>query len=302
MQPFYALRSFRLYIALCGLLAAITGGFSGASAYAELMQTSPGVFQSTDSKVKVIASSGGLFIVSLKTGIPIQQFNIEKLPSEDASHAFVRFAPAKGRNPYSEIVIANSRYPITGNLTLRVGEVSVSVDNSNPYATVKYNDGSPEGEHLLGFYGTTKVIDGKGPLATVLTANQLSKEYRKVIQPYTAVDRSLQFNGKPVEAQTVGVLMDRNHVCLADKAKILTLEQLKTIQAGKSEAQQAQMLEKSFSANKRDNPLRGLLILRGDGKEPMVALHTGRREVYDFRPVKNSLSRHQTVCVLSPMS
>jgi hypothetical protein len=145
MQPFYALRGFRLYIALCGLLAAITGGFGGASAYAELMQTSPGVFQSTDSKVKVIASSGGIFIVSLKTGIPIQQFNIEKLPSEEASHAFVRFAPDKGRNPYSEIVIANSRYPITGNLTLRVGEVSVSVDNSNPYATVKYNDGSPEG-------------------------------------------------------------------------------------------------------------------------------------------------------------
>jgi hypothetical protein len=301
MQPFCARKVFHRSIALLALLAAFFGALGGAMAHAELMQTSPGVFQSTNSKVKVIASSSGLFIVSLKTGIPIQQFNIEKLPREEAAHAFIRFAPEKGRNPYSEIVIANSHYPITGNLTLRVGDVTVSVDNSNPYATVKYNDGSPEGEHLLGFYGTTKVIDGKGPLATVLTANQLNKEYRKVIQPYTAVDTTLQFNGKPVEAQTVGVLMDRNHVCLADKAKVLTLEQLKAIQAGKSEAQQAQMLEKSFSANKRDNPLRGLLILRGDGKEPMVALHTGRREVYDFRPVTNSLSRHQTVCVLSPM-
>ncbi len=292
-------RVFRCVLVRGGVIAAALI-INTVDVRAELLQTAPGVFQSTDSKVKVVAGAMGLFVVHLSKGVPIQEFNVEKLPVEGTAHALVRFSP-ESRNAYSEIVIGESRYPISGNLTLRVGDVTVSVDNTNPYATIKYSDGSPEGEHLLGFYGTTKVIDGHGPLATVLTANQLNEQYRKVVKPYTADGTTLQFNGKPISSQTVGVLMERAHICLKDTTKVLTLAQLKAIQGGKSEVQQAQLLEKFLSANVRDNPLRGLLILRGDGKEPMVALHTGRREVFDFRPVSNSLSRNQTVCVLSPM-
>jgi len=300
MQPLSSFpRVLRRAVVRSSVFAAALIAFC-AHARAELLQTAPGVFQSTDSKVKVVSGPMGLFVVHLSKGVPIQEFNIEKLPVEGTTHALVRFTP-ESRNPYSEIVIGESRYPISGNLTLRVGEVTVSVDNTNPYATIKYSDGSPDGEHLLGFYGTTKVIDGHGPLATVLTANQLNEQYRKVVKPYTAEGTTLQFNGKPLSSQTVGVLMERAHICLKDSTKVLTLAQLRAIQGGKSEVQQAQLLEKFLSANVRDNPLRGLLILRGDGKEPMVALHTGRREVYDFRPVSNSLSRNQTVCVLSPM-
>jgi hypothetical protein len=271
-----------------------------------IQTTSSGVYQTPDGKVKVVLGSNdgaqGIFVSYFQQGIPPQEFNAEKLPTEGASHAFIRFDPS-AEYGFSELVIGEKIYKAVGNFNLAIGDeglVKVNVDNTNPYLSITYRSSEKPGDSLIGFYGLTEVVKGSGNLVAIVTANQLNKDMAKIIKPYTVKENSLWLDDKKVETPAIGLFVKRDHVCLKDSTSLLTLAQLKKIQAAKQEVQQAQLLEGFLKENKTAKPTHNKLVLRADPDSPMILLDMSQN-VYDLRQIKNSFSRN-LVCVLSPLS
>lgn len=278
-------------------------------ASAQFIQTgSSGVYQSANGRTKVMLShrdgAQGIFVAHFKDGIPPQEFNPETAPAKGATHVFIRFDPS-AEHKYSEVLVGERAYKVAGNLNIWLtqnGSVTVNIDNMNPYLTVTYREGGAQGDHLVGFYGMTEVVKGSGSLATILTANQLSPELAKILKPYIAAENVLTLNGKEVSTPSVGLFVTRDHECTRSTppVSILTLAQLKAIQLAKSEAQQAQLLERSLRENQAKSPTLGHMILRAEKSGPMILLNIGTKNIFDMRPIKNSFSK-QRICVLSPI-
>lgn len=275
---------------------------------AQFLQTmSSGVYQSADGHVKVIVGNNdgaqGIFIAHVKNEITPQEFNPEKLPAKDTIHAFISFDPTE-ENGYHRLTIGDKSVKIVGNLTLQLGEaggVSVNIDNTAPYLTITQRGQGKAPETLLGFYGTTPVVQGSGALATILTANQLSPEISKVMKPYDLRADGLFLNGKPVEGPQIGLFIQRDHDCLKPSTSLLTLAQLKQIQSAKGESAQAKLLEQRLRDNQKHPPTQGFLVLRADSGAPVVMLNVTEKNVFDLRGIKNSFSAKK-ICVLSPVS
>lgn len=280
----------------------------GPPCRADFIQTSStGLYQSTDGRTKVIVGANdgaqGIFVAYLKNGIPPQEFNAEKIPMMDASHIFVRF-DATAEIGYSEIMIGDKSYKLSGNATLFLNEeksVSVNIDNTNPYLTITEKGSEKSGDSVLGFYGTTEVVKGTGNVAAILTANQLSGDIARVIQPYAIKEGKLWLNGKEVSTPSVGLFMKHEHECLNSSTALLTLNQLQKIQKIKSEDQRRSVLEHILRENARVVPLRGHLVLRADAKTPVIVLNIRDKNILDLRPIKNAVST-RAICVLSPIS
>jgi hypothetical protein len=276
---------------------------------AQFIQTaSSGVYQSADGHTKVILShkegAQGIFVAHFKEGIPPQELDLETAPQLGTTHVFIKFDPS-AEHQYSEILIGERRYKIAGNLNIWLtpnGSVSVNIDNMNPYLTVTQREGGTSGDHLVGFYGMTEVVKGSGNVATILTANQLSPELAKVLRPYIAAPKSLALNSKDVTTPNVGVFVSREHECIKSpqSVSILTLPQLKSIQALKTESQRAQLLEKHLQQNRLKSPTVGQLILRAEKSGPMILLDIATKNIFDMRAIKNSFSSRK-ICVVSPI-
>jgi hypothetical protein len=298
---FQHLNLLSLYLAL---------GFLSSVAQAEFIMTTPsGVYQSDDGRTKIILShrenSQGIFIAHFEEPIPPQEFNPERLPTAESTHVFIKFDP-NSEYQYSEVIIGERRYKITGNLNILLnatGSVSVNIDNMNPYLTVTHRYNGSKNEALVGFYGMTEVVKGSGNLATILAANQLSPETQKILKPYTAgASGALLLGNKEVATPTVGLYVPREHECtkLPPEIYILTLEQLKAIQRVKIEAQQVQILEGFLKENKNRPPTSGFLILRAQKKQPMILLSISSKNIFDMRLINNTFSK-QNICVISPV-
>jgi len=276
-------------------------------AFAQFLQTmSSGVYQSADGHVKVIVGNNdgaqGIFVTYLKDEVSPQEFNAEKIPSKNSAHAFVAFDPTE-ENGYHRLMIGEKSFKIVGNLTLHLtadGWVSVNIDNTAPYLTITQRGQGKAAETLVGFYGTTPVVQGSGALATILTANQLSPEISKVMKPYELRSEGLFLNGKAVDSPNIGLFIKREHECLKPTTSLLTLAQLKQIQVSKGEVAQAKLLEQYLRDNQKRPPMQGFLVLRADASAPVVMLNISEKNVFDLRAIKNSFSAKK-ICVLSPI-
>jgi hypothetical protein len=287
-------------------LAIVTFLVAGVESHAEFIQTmSSGVYQSTDGRTKVVLGNNdgaqGIFILQLKEGVSPQEFTIEKTPAQDAAHIFIKFDPSQ-ENGYPEAIIGERSYIIAGNVTFLLGDGStaVNIDNTNPYLTVTQRDAGKSGESVLGFYGMTPVVQGSGNLATILTANQLNPEIAHIIKPYIIKTNGVYLNDKPIEGQNLGIFVKRDHECLRSTTALLTLTQLKQIQAAHGEALQAKLIDQFLHDNVKSSPTKGHLVLRADPASPVVMLNIADKNVVDLRAIKNSFSARK-ICVLSPV-
>jgi hypothetical protein len=288
--------------------AVLVSVFAPMQVFAQFLQTmSSGVYQSADGHVKVIVGNNegaqGIFVAYVKEEITPQEFNAEKLPAKTSSHAFISF-DATEENGYHRLTIGEKSFKIVGNLTLNLtdgGGVAVNIDNTAPYLTITQRGQGKSAETLVGFYGTTPVVQGSGALATILTANQLSPEISKVMKPYELKSEGLFLNGKEVDSPNIGLFIKREHECLKPNTSLLTLAQLKQIQASKGEVAQAKLLEQYLRDNQKRSPTQGFLVLRADANAPVVMLNITEKNVFDLRGIKNSFSAKK-ICVLSPIS
>jgi hypothetical protein len=274
-----------------------------------ILTASSGVYQSSDGRTKVILGhrdgAQGIFVAYFSEGIAPQEFNPETTPAAGATSVFIRFDPTV-EHQYSEVVVGARSYRALGNLNIWLtpnGSVSVNIDNTNPFVTVTTRSESGKNDALVGFYGMTEVVKGVGNLATILAANQLSPELAKILRPYTATATGLQLNGKDVVNPSVGLFVSREHECNKGQndVSILTLSQLKNIQAAKGEAQQAQLLERFLKENQAKPPTAGHLTLRAEKNGPMILLNVASKDIFDMRAIKNSLSKRKMICVVSPI-
>lgn len=305
----------------CGTIITVALAILWSALYSERLQAdtaaqvnfiltaSSGVYQSSDGKTKVILGhkdgAQGIFVAHFSEGIAPQEFNPETAPAAGATSVFIRFDPSS-EHQYSEVIVAQRTYKALGNLNIWLtptGSVSVNIDNTNPYLTVTTRSEAGKNDALVGFYGMTEVVKGVGNLATILSANQLSPELAKIIRPYTATSTGLQLNGKDVTNPSVGLFVSREHECArtGKAVAILTLAQLKNIQAAKSETQQAQLLERFLKENREKPPTAGHLTLRAEKNGPMILLNVASKDIFDMRRIKNSLASRKTICVVSPI-
>jgi hypothetical protein len=276
-------------------------------AQAQFLQTSStGVYQSPDGRAKVLLGNHegaqGIFVVYLAEPVSVQEFDVEKLSQRGATHVFIKF-DAGAEFPYSQIVIGEKSYKVSGNLNLQLGTVRLNIDNTNPYLTVTYPvEGDSGAEALIGFYGLAEVMKGAGNLAAIATANLHSTEIAKVLKPYIVRENALWLGDKKVETPTVGLFVRRDeHTCLKSSTAIVTAEQQRKVQnlKSKGEVAQGEALTAILAENQRKNQILGKLVLRSDPAAPVILLDMSKN-VYDLRPV-STVSRRD-VCVLSPIN
>jgi hypothetical protein len=267
---------------------------------------SHGVYQTADGKLKIIVSGNpdalGLFIVYYESGIPLQEFNPEKLPSKGAIHMFLRFNPA-AEHPFHEIQMGEKVYKIGGNFSIMAGadgNVHIDVDNLSSYATIRYQERSEE--QIIGFYGLTEVIKGQGDISAVVAANQLDSNTKKLIRPYVARDGQLWFSGNQSRAvdNNVGVYIKRDNPCLKADVVTMTTDQLQKVRNGKDEFERGKLLSQYLQNNNKASPTRGTIIIKADKREAFL-LDITTKDILHLKPIAG-LSSKQKICILKPVS
>ncbi len=280
--------------------AVLVTGFRDSSAEFILTRAS-GVYQHSNGSTKVILgtknNAQGIFIM-VGPAIAPQEFNLEKTPSENVRHIFVRFDAQAQPPTYSEIVINDTVYKISGSLTVNVGNTFVGIDNNNPYLTV-VTEGATNGEpaSIIGFSGLNEIVKGSGAVATILAANQLNPEVAKVILPYTVDNNQLLLNGKPVTTPMIGTFVRPENVCLKPSSVVLYGSDLNKITAAKSENERIKLLDKFITDAKKSNPLHQHLVLKADPKSAIL-LELGEKNIHEMHQVKLKSAR-QRICVIS---
>jgi hypothetical protein len=293
---------------LCTMLLAISLAIGAvvSPALAFIQTGSHGVYQTADGKLKIVVSANpdalGLFIVYFENGIPLQEFNPEKLPQKGASHIFLRLNPA-AEHPFHEIQMGEKIYKVGGNFSINIGTdntVQIDVDNLSSYATIRYKEKSDE--HIIGFAGLTEVVKGQGDLAAVVAANQLDTHTKKIIRPYTARDGQLWLSGnqkKPVDSN-VGVYVKRDNQCLKSEVVTMTAEQIRKVRSGKDELERGRILSQYLKDNAKASPTRGTIVIKAD-KRSAFLLDIATKNILDLKPIEG-LSSKQKICVLTPLS
>jgi len=266
-----------------------------------ILTRASGVYQHSNGSTKVILGSKndaqGIFIMA---GPPIapQEFNLETTSAENVKHIFVRFDGQAQPPTYSEIVINDKVYKVSGNLTITIGKTFIGIDNNNPYLTV-VTEGASSGEpaSIIGFSGLNEIVKGSGAIATILAANQLNPEVAKVILPYTVDNNQLLLNGKPVTTPMIGTFVRPENECLKPSSVILYGSDLSRITAAKNEEERIKLLDKFMTDAKRSNPLQQHLVLKADPKS-VILLDISDKNVHEMHEVKLKSAR-QRICVVS---
>jgi hypothetical protein len=238
-----------------------------------LVQTSSGVFQSVnDRSLKVIvANSGqpGIFVL-LGQPIDLQLFDPAKVKQEGSIHLFLVYSPELDR--YAALQVGAKRYPIKGSFTLLIKlpaySVRLSVDNNNPLATIVLDSRPPANapsntsSALLAFRGTQLVANETGLKVALLEANQLSSQFRGVIDPYLLTEQGLSLKGTAVENSPIGLeIASPKNACLNPGTVFIDEKDLGSIRNLKRE-ESLKELERLISASPADDPLKGVLLLR----------------------------------------
>lgn len=298
------LRCFVFYGAACTavLVAQLLGPSAG---YAEFMMTmASGVYQHSAGHTKVVVSSKqgaeGVFI--LEGGeVALQEFDLEKTPREGTKSVFVRFDPDANPAAYSELVLGQQRYKISGNLTLKLGQhTSVAIDNNNPYLSVVV-DQPGAAPAIVGFLGATEVVRGTGNAAIILAANQLDAKIAALIKPYVVGEEGVLFNGKPLAIQTVGTFVKPDNSCLEPNSIVLMANERSSLREQPDEAQRAATLEKIIESHKKRSPLKDHLILKSD-QSGVLLLDIKGQNVRFMSPLTESPSvGSRKVCVINDL-
>ncbi len=299
--------SLRIQIyAFTTLIAAILGASLAGQCSAEFLLTmASGIYQDTSGEVKVVVSSRagaqGLFIMAGPSVGP-QEFNLESTPKGEFKHLFIKFDEESQPPMYSQIIVGNRSYKVSGNLTLSLaGLATIGIDNNNPYLSIVTEGSAAKGKpSILGFSGLTEIVRGSGSAAAILAANQLDPEVALVIRPYVVTENELTLNGKPVSTPTVGTFIKADSECLNPSAVVLTSSQLAQIHSSKGEEQRVKALEQAIKESSKNSPLKGHLILKSD-KSSVLLLDVSEKNVKEMHPVKGTFAKRR-VCVLAEIS
>jgi hypothetical protein len=295
-------REFISHVMKGALVALVLLACDTRESVAEFILTrASGVYQHSNGSAKVILGTKndaqGIFVM-VGSPIPPQEFNLETTPSENVKHIFVRFDGQAQPPNYSEIVINDKVYKISGNLTLNLGKTSIGIDNNNPYLTV-VTEGSTNGEpaSIIGFSGLNEIVKGAGAVATILAANQLNPEVAKVILPYAVENNQLLLNGKPVTTPMIGTFIRPESECLKPSSVVLYGVDLNKITSAKGEEERIKLLDKFMTEAKKSNPLQQHLVLKADPKS-VILLDISDKNIHEMHEVKLNSAR-QRICVIS---
>jgi hypothetical protein len=232
---------------------------------AEFLRTATSVYQSIGRRAKIVvgAETPGLFLY-YGPEIDLQDFGVESLQfsatdSENQPlHAFLRYDGQAGR--YSAFVVGPREYRIQGNFTVNIGAMRVTVDNINQYVSIVVDEPDHRPE-ILGFFGTSAVINDQGQEAVeMLEGNQIN-EYRAVFSPYTLRSDGLFVKDKPVTSGSMGLIIEPKNPCLRPGAAIISraaFQKLSSI----ADSSKAKLLLKQLLAERKKNPLDATLRLR----------------------------------------
>lgn len=266
-----------------------------------ILTRASGVYQHSNGVAKVVLGTKndaqGIFVM-VGSPIPPQEFNLETTPGENVKHIFVRFDGQAQPPTYSEIVINEKIYKISGNLTINLGTTFVGIDNNNPYLTI-VTEGVTNGEpaSIIGFSGLNEIVKGSGSVATILAANQLNPEVAKVILPYTVENNELLLNGKPVTTPMIGTFVRPESECLKPSSVVLYNRDLNRITSAKGEEERIKLLGKFMTDAKRLNPLDQHLVLKADRKS-VILLNISDKNIHEMHEVQLK-SAPQQICVIS---
>ena len=274
-----------------------------SSAGAEFLRTrSAGVYQHTAGTTKVIVGAKdavqGIFVLSGPSVAP-SEFSAESELSPTTAHLFISFNPTVQPPRYSEVVINEKRYQIRGNLKIRLGaNVTVSIDNNNPYLTIVESGRIPEEpDDILGFAGTNEVVRGSGGVAAVLAANQLDDAGSASIPVFDVVKGELFLKGSPFTDAEVGVPVPLIHECLNGSSVVLTEEEVMNMEEERNEELRMRSFREVVEGAQGRGPLARYLILKSDSSA-VVLLDVISKGIRVMR-AQTPPSIRQKVCVLS---
>ncbi|MCO6431999.1 MAG: hypothetical protein J5J00_14160 [Deltaproteobacteria bacterium] len=286
------LRIFHAFLFGSVLAAALAGGT--APAEAEFIQTGPSVFQaSEDLRAKVVGTSVGVFVLYAAEPIPLQQFSPDSIKLEGSYSAFITY-DAK-RNMYSDVVVQSLIYPVRGSFALKVGELSVKVDNNaSPYLTVVVGS-ETKNPSIVPFSSTTPfgVYTGAGAVG-ILEANQ-AFSHIKDISPYiVTVDGALNLKGNRVSGHVGLAIPQGQNDCLISGALFIEHHVLEKIKAVKDAAKQREQLQAAVAAAKRSRPFSDIIILSVDSEQhKVIAFDPRDSSVLAIKPVGSGNSDRQ---------
>ncbi len=297
------MRSNYLVRSLATVLGVLTAMAPVHSSQADWIQTmDSGVYQESSGRVKVILAAKqdtkGIFILS-GPPVPVQLFNVEQTRLENTNHLFIRFDDTAQPPVYSEIVVNERTYKISGNLTINLdAHTSIGIDNNNPYLTiVSDHDGSKQS--LLGFSGLNEVVRWSGTAATILAANQLNPEVSKVIRPYTLKGNDIVVGDQPIGSARLGVFIRPENECLKPDTTVLNQTQLTAIRQTKTEVERAKLLEGFLKETKKSSPLKGYLVLKAETNQAIL-LGIADQNLASVSPISSGQANRK-VCVLAPL-
>jgi hypothetical protein len=261
-----------------------------------------GVYQDSSGKVKVIVAqkigSQGIFVLT-GPSVPVQLFNIEQTAPGGTSHLFIRFDDSAQPPVYSEVVVGDKSYKISGNLTIRLdAHTIVGIDNNNPYLTiVSEQEGATPS--ILGFSGLNEVVRGAGIAATILAANQLNPEVGKVIKPYSLKDGEVLVDDTRISTGRLGTFIKPENECLKASSIVLDQKQLVEIRKAKDEGARGTLLEGFLKENKKNSPLKGFLTLKSDHSRAIL-LDVKTQTISSLSSIASGTAA-QKICVLAPL-
>lgn len=284
------------------LSAFMHGAARPGPAAAEFLKTSEGVYQSLNRRQKIVVSQSypGVFIYEGKP-VNVQTFDPATLDKEASKHVFIKYDPAANR--YDAIVIGNQEYRIRGSLTLKLGGLRITVDNSNPYLSIVSD--APEGPQgrpaVLGIHGTDVIANFTGTnAAALLEANQFN-QYSGVIEPYALNNaNALVLKGEPVRSKLIGLEVEPPRNPCARKGSIyITVADLKRVRAAATREERGKLMERALKKNKGYDLMKNLIILKITA-DTIISLDYENALVKLIRPHKSGDS-DAPICEIEPV-
>ena len=270
---------------------------------AEFLQTRAGIFQHDGLRHKVVITEQGIFFAETKP-IPLQMFNPSSLKNSNTIHGFLYFDQDKNR--YTKFSIKDKQYRIAGGFNLRLGDLSVKVDNNNPYVSF-VSEGKKKNKKvssILGVLGLSVVVNTEGnAVVALLEANTQFHSYKDVIKDYYQKEDKLYLGDLPVSEDFIGVNLEgqrKSNPCTSSEAVILTSKEYEKLKTLRHDRNKGLLFLKRLMKSQSSNQLLGdLLFLRID-EQSVVALDYVQGEIKIISKLPEANAR--TVCVIENIS
>jgi hypothetical protein len=265
------------------------------------LDSGSGLFADHKGKLYTVVSytpdSEGIFFTILKKPVGIQNFNPSKI-TKDSFHFFISYSPTS--NNYTNLIIGNKIYKITGSFTLEIGNHRLGLDATSNFLTVTVDD-----NRVLGFRGLQPVVNTtlSSENAFLVEANLSTSLYRDLIKPYVLERKNgtqvLSLSGKPVLDSFIGLTIRRApNVCLDREPILLTRADIATISKLKNNKQRQTFLTQAITKNAEKGPFNNDYILLQAASENLVYYNIERASILILTPMKSNFG-DKTVCILS---